>query len=144
MPPPDSNRRFVPRRTGDTTPLGQLETAVMEVVWESPGAVQVADVHQGLPAETRGAYNTVKTTMERLAKKGILVRAREGKAYLYSPAVTREALERRIVTNALDRLVEQFPEAVASFFVQPAPAVSQEKLALLLEAVERRTEPRDA
>jgi predicted transcriptional regulator len=110
----------------------------MEVVWTSSGAVQVADVHTGLSPDVRGAYNTVKTTMERLAEKAILSRIKRGKAYLYQAAVTREELERRIVSNALDRLVEQFPQAVASFFVQSAPTLSEEKLALLMEAVERR------
>jgi predicted transcriptional regulator len=116
----------------------------MEAVWESPGAVQVGDVHLRLPPESRGAYTTVKTTMERLAAKGILSRIKEGKAYHYQAEVTREELERRIVSNALDRLVTQFPDAVASFFVQPDPGVSHEKLALLLEAVERRREAPDA
>lgn len=133
----DSTRRFVPRRTGDASPLGHLESAVMKVIWASSAEVQVADVHTGLATDARGAYNTVKTTMERLAEKGILSRVKQGKAYHYQAAVTREELERRIVSNALDRLVEQFPQAVASFFVQPGPTLSEEKLALLLEAVER-------
>jgi predicted transcriptional regulator len=145
MQPFDPNaRRFVPHRTGDAGPLGRLESAVMNVVWSAMGPVQVSDVHLGLPERTRGAYNTVKTTMERLADKGILSRAKHGKAYLYQAEVTREDLERRIVSNALDRLVEQFPAAVASFFVQPAHEISQEKLALLLEAVERHREADDA
>ena len=143
MPQSDSTRRFVPRKTGDASPLGQLESAVMEVVWAAPGTVQVGDVHTGLPPDARGAYNTVKTTMERLAEKGILSRTKQGRAYLYHAAVSREELERRIVANALDRLVEQFPQAVASFFVQPDPQLSEEKLALLQEAIERRREAQD-
>lgn len=140
---PRSDRRtfrFAPRKTGDASPLGQLEKAVMEVVWASSRAMQVADVHAGLAPESRGAYATVKTTLERLAEKGILARTKDGKAYHYRAAVTREDLERRIVVDALDRLVEQFPEAIASFFVQPSPNISPEKLALLLEAVQRRRE----
>jgi predicted transcriptional regulator len=139
----DSARRFVPRKTGDATPLGQLERAVMDVVWASPASVQVGDVHLALPEEVRGAYNTVKTTMERLADKRILNRVKRGKAYSYQAVVSREELERRIVSNALDRLVEQFPEAVASFFLKPRSEVSPEKLAMLLEAVERRREADD-
>lgn len=137
---PNSSRRFFPRKTGDASPLGQLESAVMDVVWASVGNVQVADVHTGMPSEMRGAYNTVKTTMERLVEKGILSRIKQGKAYHYQAAVTREELERRIVSSALDRLVDQFPHAVASFFSQPGHDLSEEKLALLLEAVERRRE----
>lgn len=143
LPPPRTDRRFVPSRTGHATPLGELEQAVMEVVWRASGASSVSEAHEALPGEKRVAYNTVKTTMERLADKGILSRAKEGKAYHYTPAVTREELERRIVAKALDRLVEQFPRAIASFFAQPDPRMTDEKRALLLEAIERRREGRD-
>src|SRR4051794_27720486 len=105
-------RRFVPRKTGDASALGHLESAVMEVVWAAFGAVSVGDVHDALPPSSTVAYNTVKTTMERLAEKGILSRTKASKAYLYAAAVTREELERRIVTGVLDRLVEEFPAAV--------------------------------
>lgn len=133
-------RRFVPRKTGDASPLGQLESALMEVVWSHPEPISVAEVHAALPPEPAVAYTTVKTTLERLAIKGILSRTKEGKAYLYQAAVSREDLERRIVSDVLTRLVEQFPQAVASFFVRPGPGLSEEKLALLLEAIERQRE----
>ena len=145
MPLPNrSARRFAPRRTGDASPLGRLETAVMDAVWSLGTSVNVAEVLATLPGETAVAYNTVKTTMERLADKGILSRTKAGKAYFYEAAVSREDLERRIVAGALDRLVEQFPNAIASFFARPDPALSEEKLSLLLEAIERRREAPDA
>jgi BlaI family transcriptional regulator, penicillinase repressor len=137
-------RRFIPHRTGEAGPLGQLEIAVMAVVWSHVSPLSVGDVHSALPAEPGIAYNTVKTTMERLAGKGILSRSKEGKAYFYQAAVTREELERRIVANALDRLVEHFPQAVASFFVRPDPGLSEEQLALLAEAIDRKREAGDA
>lgn len=116
----------------------------MEVVWAHETPLNVGEVHAALPADASVAYNTVKTTMERLSEKGILSREKEGKAYLYAALVSRQELEQRIVATALDRLVEQFPEAVASFFVQPGSVLSDEKLALLREAVERSREQRDA
>jgi predicted transcriptional regulator len=137
-------RRFMPRKTGDASPLGQLESAVMDVVWSRSGAVPVGEVHAALPAEPPVAYTTAKTTMERLADKGILSRTKEGKAYFYRAAVSRQELERRIVSKVLDRLVEQFPQAVASFFVRPDSGLSEEQLALLAEAVERRRKEEDA
>jgi predicted transcriptional regulator len=142
--PPHRARHFSPRKTGDASPLGQLESALMEVVWSRSEPVSVSEVHAALPAERPVAYTTVKTTLERLAGKGILLRAREGKAYLYQAAVSREELERRIVADALDRLVEQFPQAVASFFIRPDSPLSDRLLALLLEAVERHRDHQDA
>jgi len=135
-------RRFAPRKTGDASPLGQLESAVMDVIWSRSGPVSVGDVHAALPAEPHIAYTTVKTTMERLADKRILSRAKSGRAYFYQATVSREDLERRIVCRVLDRLVEQFPHAVASFFARPDPGLSEEQLALLAEAIERQRRDR--
>lgn len=83
--------------------LGPLEYRIMTVIWGSNTAT-VADVV--LHAGTKNAYTTVKTIMERLEKKGLLRRRREGKAYLYEPAISRPQLEelvsRRLVANLLD------------------------------------------
>lgn len=137
------NRRFSPRRTGDASPLGELEKAVMDVVWTRGAAASVGEVQAGLAESRSAAYTTVKTTMERLADKGILLRDRDGKAYLYRAAVTQDELERRIVSRAIDRLVEQFPDAVASFFVRPDPGITEDRLTLLQGAIDRAKEQHD-
>lgn len=114
----------------------------MRVVWSFQDESSVSDVHGALPTTNAIAYTTVKTTMERLADKGILTRTRVGKAYAYRAAVTQAELERRIVSETLDQLVAQFPDAVASFFVRPDAKIHEDRLALLREAVERlREEP---
>src|SRR5688572_25905525 len=93
-----NKRRFAPGRTGDTAPLGQLERLVMAVVWNRSGElVSVGDVHTALSQEPPIAYTTVKTTMERLADKGILSQGKAGKAYLYHAVLTEDELGRRIV-----------------------------------------------
>ena len=135
-----SIRRFTPTKTGCATPLGQLESAVMAVVWIATDPITVGEVHAALPPQPKIAYTTVKTTLERLAAKGILAQMREGKAYLYRALLNEEELERRIVAETLDKLIEQFPEAVASFFVRPDPKITEEKLELLRDAVERKRE----
>jgi predicted transcriptional regulator len=141
MPISRNRRRFAPNRTGFASPLGQLERLVMVAVWQDDSRpLSVSDVHSVLPQDPPIAYTTVKTTMERLAEKGILVQEKAGKAYLYKAALTETDLERRIVAATLDNLVEQFPQAVASFFARPDPRMTDEKLDLLRDAVARRRE----
>lgn len=138
-----ANRRFVPNRTGEATPLGHLERAVMAVIWRGRGPFSVSDVHaelQNSEGASAGAYTTVKTTMERLADKGILERTKNGKAYLYLAALSEQELGRRIVSATLDKLVSDFPQAVASFFHRPDPDMSEERLQLLKEAIEKQRE----
>jgi predicted transcriptional regulator len=66
--------------------MGHLETTVMELLWER-GAGSVHDVLSWLARPL--AYNTVMTTLDRLYKKGHLDRARQDRAYCYSPRLSR-------------------------------------------------------
>ena len=72
--------------------LGGLESRVMEVLWNASSPLSVRDVHEALSASADLAYTTVMTVLDRLAKKHILLRDRDGKAWLYRPAASREQL----------------------------------------------------
>lgn len=72
--------------------LGPLEAEVMRVLWDKGAPAQVADVHETLQATREIAYTTVMTVMTRLTGRGLLRRAKEGRAYVYTPAVRREEL----------------------------------------------------
>lgn len=72
--------------------LGSLETRVMELLW-GRGESSVRDVSEAIDRPL--AYTTVMTTLERLFKKGLLTRSKCGRAFLYSPALSREEWERR-------------------------------------------------
>src|SRR5438094_6279170 len=70
-------------------PLGELETAIMVVIWAHRGdTVRAVRAHLGrtpLPG-----YTTVATIMNRLVAKGLLQRARSGKVDVYRPVYGRE------------------------------------------------------
>ena len=92
-----------PREVVGST-LGKLERAVMEEVW-SRGRVSVSEVHRAFGERT--AYTTWMTTLDRLYKKGLLAREKEGRAYLYSPRVTREEFERGVAEDVLGDLLDR-------------------------------------
>lgn len=96
--------------------LGPLEADIMEVVW-AHGSADVRDVTDYL---SRGAYTTVKTVMERLTIKGFLTRQREGKAYRYTPALSRAELEARVAQKASRDLLNGFGQAALTHFVEAA------------------------
>jgi predicted transcriptional regulator len=74
----------------------------MEVLWRGPGERSVRDLQADFPGF---AYTTLMTTLDRLHKKGILDRQKEGRAYLYCPRFTREELESHLAQDALDTLL---------------------------------------
>ncbi len=82
---------------------------------------QGADVQQALDKERPVALTTILTTLDRLRDKGIIRRERQGKAFRYWHVLSEEQLQERIVTGVMDRLIAQFPKAVATYFAQQGP-----------------------
>ncbi len=85
----------------DVARLGELERAVMEVLWARDEPLSVRAVHAALG--DRGlAYTTVMTVLTRLANKGVVRRSRQGRAWLYRPAAGREAYVAELMLEALE------------------------------------------
>lgn len=83
--------------------LGKLEREVLEETWRR-GEVSVGEVHQSFGE--RFAYTTLMTTLDRLFKKHILSRRKEGRAFLYSPRISREEFERHVAEDIIDGLLD--------------------------------------
>jgi len=86
--------------------LGDLEHAVMDVLWVRGAPTSVRDVHEDL-SERGLAYTTVMTVLDRLAKKGVVVRQLDGRAWLYLPAKSRADL----YADAIDGILAGLPDA---------------------------------
>ncbi len=71
-------------------PKGELEAAVMNVLWDRGGWLTPGEVHDALADHHQLAYTTVMTILVRLCQKGRLERERDGRAYAYRPLKTRE------------------------------------------------------
>ena len=80
--------------------LGELERAVMEVLWDRGTPAAVRDVASAL-AERELAYTTVMTVLARLAKKGFVRRQRDGRAWRYEPENSREGYVAQLMLDAL-------------------------------------------
>ena len=90
-------------------PLGRLEQQVMDDLWGRGRPASVRDVREGLGAAL--AYTTLMTTLDRLYKKGLLERTKDGRAFVYTPRVSRDQLQRGLLTRALDGLLGRGTEA---------------------------------
>jgi predicted transcriptional regulator len=89
--------------------LGKLERQVLEEAWKR-AEVSVRDIY--LAFEERIAYTTLMTTLDRLYKKRILERRKNGRAFLYSPTVSREQFEHGIREDVIDGLLGHGAEGV--------------------------------
>ena len=86
--------------------LGKLEREVLEQTWERR-EVSVGEMF--LAFEERIAYTTLMTTLDRLYKKHLLTRRKDGRAFLYSPAFTRDELDHGIREDVIDGLFSDGP-----------------------------------
>src|SRR5438270_12416486 len=109
---------------------GILERAVTDEVW-SRGRASANDIYRAHGERT--AYTTWMTTLDRLFKKGLLEREKEGRAYLYSPRVTREEFERGVAEDVLGGLLDRSPGGAQPLLACIVEAVSEHDRALLDE-----------
>jgi predicted transcriptional regulator len=86
--------------------LGPLEERLLEALWLR-GNGTVRELVEGGCQDL--AYTTVMTTLDRLFKKNLLTREAEGRAFRYSPRLTRAELQREFAGEAFRQLLDASP-----------------------------------
>jgi predicted transcriptional regulator len=124
--------------SSDVNRLGELERAIMDILWESPDPLTVRQVSGGL-TERDLAHTTVMTVLDRLAKKGFARRDRNGRAWRYHAAATREAYVTELMLSALEQTGDR-QAALARF----ARSVSETEATALRRALEALGRGKDA
>src|SRR5258708_8058566 len=101
---------------------GELEAAVLAVLWEAGRALSPGEVQQALTGEAGAAelsYSTVVTILSRLHAKKALARRRDGRAFRYAPVADEAGLAARRLAAILDK--EPDPQAGLSPFLGGTP-----------------------
>jgi predicted transcriptional regulator len=124
--------------------LGDLERSVMETLWDAgDGWLTVRDVHDKLAEGRDIAYTTVMTVLDRMTRKHLVEREREGRAWRYRPTQTRGAMTAEVMRQALGEFAEanrRDREAALVAFVGEATAEDRQALRDALAALERRAQ----
>jgi predicted transcriptional regulator len=122
---------------GGVRGFGDLESVVMQLVWDRGSPVTVRELLDDLRREREIAYTTVMSTMDNLHRKGWLSRAKDGKAYRYAATASREEYSARLMQEALAGGGDT--EAVLTHFVAQMDGGESEALrAVLLRLADRR------
>ncbi len=80
---------------------GELEMAIMNVMWEGGGPYVVREVLERMEYGRPVAYTTVMTVMNILHRKGVLHRDKAGRAWRYWPVESREDHDARLMAEVL-------------------------------------------
>lgn len=81
--------------------LGDLEAVVMDRLWDWNEPTSVRRVVDDLQADRPLAYTTIMTVLENLHRKGFVTREKQGRAYVYSAAQTREQHTASLMSEVL-------------------------------------------
>ena len=110
--------------------LGKLERQVLDEAWRR-GELSVRDVYVTFGEKI--AYTTLMTTLDRLHKKRLLDRRKNGRAFLYVPAMSREEFEHGIREDVIDGLLGSGAEGVEPVLACIVDTVSERDRELLDE-----------
>lgn len=91
--------------------LTEGELRIMEALWDL-GSGSVKAVTEQVSAEETLAYNTVQTMLGILEDKGYVNHEKEGRAFVYTPTVSRHKARNRALKHLIQRFFDGSPEAV--------------------------------
>jgi len=86
-----------------TERISDAEHAVMEVLWKR-APLTATEVADQVVQEKDWSLQTVKTLLSRLAAKAVVGTERDGRRFLYSPLVERDAYLTGVSRNFVNRL----------------------------------------
>lgn len=112
----------------------------MQVLWKA-GPSGVQGVHAGIQEVRPLAFNTVQTVLTILFRKGKVKRTLRDRAYVYRPAVTREAAAGRAVRDLVDRVFQSRPEDLVLSMVR-SRQLTPRQLAELQRLIEEEADER--
>ncbi|XXY48506.1 BlaI/MecI/CopY family transcriptional regulator [Sorangium sp. So ce269] len=136
--------RFPLLATSNDRSLGELEAAVLSVLWDSTAPLSVRDVLGRIQRRPPLAYTTVLTVLDRLHEKEFVTRHKEGKAFLYRPCSSREAWLGEQAARSLTAASKHQSDALLMAFLDSAERADPDLLDQLSALIEQRRRKRSA
>lgn len=137
--------RIRPEQDGLRTSLFDLEAEIMELVWSNAwDEFAVSEVHILLEAQREIAYTTVMTTVSRLYDKELLRRRKDGRRYLYQPAMSRAQFIEAMTREVLNSLPPVGQDTAVALLVERVAQADDDELDRLEAMIQQRRRSRDA
>lgn len=103
----------------DIKNIGFLEEKVLNILWDKKEAT-AREIWKALKKDKEYAYSTIRTILTRLVEKKIISQKmdKDKRMYIYTPILTKNELERKIIKRTLDNLLERFEKSTISYLVE--------------------------
>ncbi|WP_368563232.1 BlaI/MecI/CopY family transcriptional regulator [Pseudoxanthomonas sp. UTMC 1351] len=113
--------------------LTDAERVILEVLWKKKEA-SVREVTDELSKKKPVAYTTVLTMFKILDKKGLVSHRTEGRAFIYSAAISRSDARRQALENLLKQFFNGSSNVLAQHLISEH-GIDPEELKALQEKV---------
>lgn len=127
--------------------LGNLEKQVLDYLWSMSQGIDAKQVHVALSRSRGGSLNTIQSTLERLFKKGLLSREKQGHAYLYSTRLDRREVIARLIQDVTRDFVTANENGLLAAFASVSDELDDgelDRLERLIEEARQRRAGEDA
>lgn len=127
-----------PASQSNTLPqLGELELTLLQALWAQPEQSALR-LQQSLPRSQQCSLSTVQSTLERLHRKLLVRRRKQGHAYVYCARLGRAELLGKLLGGVIRQLHTGSLDPILSSFVDFADRIDEDTLDRLDELVQKR------
>ena len=123
----------MPRPKSSTLTDGELK--LMRVLWDR-GEATVGEVVSALKDKPKPAYNSVLTLLRILERKGYVAHRKDGRAFIFLPAVDRARARQSAVKTFVNRFFEGSPRLLVLNLLEDE-SLSDDALKQLREKIEK-------
>lgn len=118
--------------------ISEAESRVMEVLWQQ--APRTSEDIVAVLAPTGWHEKTIRTLLNRLLGKGAVSARKDGRRYLYSPALQRETWQQQESRSLLDRVFGGKVAPLLAHFSQHEELSAKDvaELRRLIESIEKK------
>jgi predicted transcriptional regulator len=128
-----------PKKTHDF--LTEVELELMTVLWDL-GQGNVRDVMGRLPEGRSLAYTSAATILRIMEQKGFVTSQRDGKTFVYAPAMTKDSYQSASLRDLSDKLFDGAPQMLVARLVNDA-GLTAAALQEIRDLLERRLSDAD-
>ena len=116
--------------------LTEVELEFMSKLWEL-GSATVRDVQEALAPARKLAYTSAATILRILEQKEFVTSEKQGKTFLYTTTLSKDAYQSRSLRNLSEKLFDNTPASLVARLVDDGD-MSEEELDEIRQLLERR------
>lgn len=121
---------------GLTNTLGQSELDILDMLWRQ-GELTVRQAYEEIRKSRNVSLPAVMLSMERLTRRGVILKSKGNRAAVYRPLFTRESIANSLLSDVADKVLQGSTAAVVSQLVGRLNKSELEEIAKLIRKIRK-------